>query len=166
MDFLTVFQKTVLALAIVFSILTLAMVFYTLMHRSNYRSTFVKVLFTIITPMITFIMWFACLFAGLEVLGSNELYIFLISIVCGAALMGIAYGGAYLIHYLMKKKNPEIDEAEVDQEEVEEIEDEQEEAEGEQEEAEDEQEDVEAEADQDEQTADAETSQNEANDNQ
>lgn len=159
MDFLTVFQKTVLALAIVFSILTLAMVFYTLMHRSNYRSTFVKVLFTIITPMITFIMWFACLFAGLEVLGSNELYIFLISIVCGAALMGIAYGGAYLIHYLMKKKNPEIDEAEVDQEEVEEIEDEQEEAE-------DEQEDVETEADQDEQTADAETSQNEANDNQ
>lgn len=155
MDFLTVFQKTVLALAIVFSILTLAMVFYTLMHRSNYRSTFVKVLFTIITPMITFIMWFACLFAGLEVLGSNELYIFLISIVCGAALMGIAYGGAYLIHYLIKKKNPEIDEIEAEQEEVEEIEDEQEEAE-------DEQEDVETEADQDEQTADAETSQDKA----
>lgn len=155
MDFLTVFQKTVLALAIVFSILTLAVVFYTLMHRSKYRSTFIKVLFTIITPMITFIMWFACLFAGLEVLGSNELYIFLISIVCGAALMGIAYGGAYLIHYLMKKKNPQIDEAEVDQEEVEEIEDEQEEAE-------DEQEDVETEADQDEQTADAETSQDKA----
>ena len=157
MDFLTVFQKTVLALAIVFSILTLAVVFYTLMHRSKYRSTFIKVLFTIITPMITFIMWFACLFAGLEVLGSNELYIFLISIVCGAALMGIAYGGAYLIHYLMKKKNPEIDEIEAEQEEVEETEDEQEEAE-------DEQEDVETEADQDEQTADAETSQNEADD--
>ena len=157
MDFLTVFQKTVLALAIVFSILTLAMVFYTLMHRSKYRSTFIKVLFTIITPMITFIMWFACLFAGLEVLGSNELYIFLISIVCGAALMGIAYGGAYLIHYVMKKKNPEIDEAEAEQEEIEETEDEQEEAE-------DEQEDVETETDQDEQTADAETSQNEAND--
>lgn len=157
MDFLTVFQKTVLALAIVFSILTLAVVFYTLMHRSKYRSTFVKVLFTIITPMITFIMWFACLFAGLEVLGSNELYIFLISIVCGAALMGIAYGGAYLIHYLMKKKNPEIDEIEVEQEEVEETEDEQEEAE-------DEQEDVETEADQDEQASDAEASQDKADD--
>ena len=110
MEFLTVFQKTTLALAIVFSILTLAIVFYSLMHTTKYKSPFVKVLFTIIIPMITFIMWFACLFAGVGILNSNELYIFLISIVCGAGLMGIAYGIAYLIYYLIKRKNSNFDE--------------------------------------------------------
>ncbi len=111
MEFLSVFQKTTLALAIVFSILTLAIVFYTLMHTTKFKSPFMKVLFTIITPMVTFIMWFACMFAGLGVLNSNELYIFLISIVCGAGLMGLAYGIAYLIYYLIKRKNADYDEA-------------------------------------------------------
>ncbi len=122
MEFLSTFQKTTLALAIVFSILTLAIVFYTLMHTSKFKSPFVKVLFTIVTPMITFIMWFACMFAGLGVLNSNELYIFLISIVCGAGLMGLAYGIAYLIYYLIKRKNANYDNAEDEEEnQIEEI---------------------------------------------
>ena len=103
-NFLTPFQITTFVLGIVFSILTIAMVFYTLRHPNGYRSTFVKVLFTIILPMITFIMWFACAFAAYGIFESSALYIMLLSIACGAALSGLAFLVAWLINkYAVKK---------------------------------------------------------------
>lgn len=103
-NFLTPFQITTFVLGIVFSILTIAMVFYTLRHPNGYRSTFVKVLFTIILPMITFIMWFACAFAAYGIFDSSALYIMLLSIACGAALSGLAFLVAWLINkYAVKK---------------------------------------------------------------
>lgn len=103
-NFLTPFQITTFVLGIVFSILTIAMVFYTLRHPNGYRNTFVKVLFTLILPMITFIMWFACAFAAYAIFDSSELYIMLLSIACGAALSGLAFLTAWLISkYAVKK---------------------------------------------------------------
>ncbi len=103
-DFLTPFQITTFVLGIVFSILTIAMVFYTLRHENGYRNTFIKVLFTLILPMITFIMWFACAFAAYAIFDSSELYIMLLSIACGAALSGLSYLIAWLISkYAVKK---------------------------------------------------------------
>lgn len=103
-DFLTPFQITTFVLGIVFSILTIAMVFYTLRHENGYRNTFIKVLFTLILPMITFILWFACAFAAYAIFDSSELYIMLLSIACGAALSGLSYLIAWLISkYAVKK---------------------------------------------------------------
>lgn len=103
-NFLTPFQITTFVLGIVFSILTIAMVFYTLRHPNGYRNTFIKVLFTLILPMITFIMWFACAFAAYAIFDSSELYIMLLSIACGAALSGLAFLVAWLISkYAVKK---------------------------------------------------------------
>ena len=104
MNFLTPFQITTFVLGIVFSILTIAMVFFTLRHPNGYRNTFVKVLFTIILPMVTFIMWFACAFAAYAIFDSSELYIMLLSILCGALLSGLAFLAAWLINkYAVKK---------------------------------------------------------------
>ena len=103
-NFLTPFQITTFVLGIVFSILTIAVVFYTLRHPNGYRNTFIKVLFTLILPMITFIMWFACAFAAYAIFDSSELYIMLLSIACGAALSGLAFLVAWLISkYAVKK---------------------------------------------------------------
>lgn len=114
-EFLSTFQLTTFVLGIVFSILTIAVVFYTLRHPDRYRSLFVKILFTIIVPFIMFMMWFACVFAAYEILDSNELYIMLISIACGAAVMGLVVGVAYLIERIVKNK----EQANEEQEEVE-----------------------------------------------
>ncbi len=103
--FLSVFQQTTFILGIVFAILTLAVVFYNLMHKAEYKSVFVKILFTIITPLVMFIMWFSCLFAGIGAFNSNEVYVFLMSIVCGIAVMALTYGIAKLIEILLEKKN-------------------------------------------------------------
>ena len=81
-EFLTTFQLTTFVLGIVFSILTIAVVFYTLRHPNGYRSTFLKILFTVIIPFIMFVMWFACVFAAYEILDANELYIMLIHFPC------------------------------------------------------------------------------------
>ena len=114
-EFLSTFQLTTFVLGIVFSILTIAVVFYTLRHPDRYRSLFVKILFTIIVPFIMFMMWFACVFAAYEILDSNELYIMLIAIACGAAVMGLVVGVAYLIERIVKNK----EQANEEQEEVE-----------------------------------------------
>ena len=118
-EFLSTFQLTTFVLGIVFSILTIAVVFYTLRHPDRYRSLFVKILFTIIVPFVMFMMWFACVFAAYEILDSNELYIMLISIACGAAVMGLVVGVAYLIERIVKNK----EQANEEQEEIEEVED-------------------------------------------
>lgn len=96
-NFLTPFQLTTFVLGIVFSILTLAMVFYTLRHPRGYRNTILKVLFTFILPMITLIMWFMCIFAAYEIFES-ELYTILLSLGCGAAVSGLTYLVAWLIN--------------------------------------------------------------------
>ena len=103
-EFLTTFQLTTFVLGIVFSILTIAVVFYTLRHPNGYRSTFLKILFTVIIPFIMFVMWFACVFAAYEILDANELYIMLISLACGVGVMGITIGIAFLINYIAKNK--------------------------------------------------------------
>lgn len=103
-EFLTTFQLTTFVLGIVFSILTIAVVFYTLRHPNGYRSTFLKILFTVIIPFIMFVMWFACVFAAYEILDSNELYIMLISLACGVGVIGITIGIAFLINYIVKNK--------------------------------------------------------------
>lgn len=111
-EFLSTFQLTTFVLGIVFSILTIAVVFYTLRHPDRYRSLFVKILFTIIVPFIMFMMWFACVFAAYEILDSNELYIMLIAIACGAAVMGLVVGVAYLIERIVKNKEQTNEEQE------------------------------------------------------
>lgn len=103
-EFLTTFQLTTFVLGIVFSILTIAVVFYTLRHPNGYRSTFLKILFTVIIPFIMFVMWFACVFAAYEILDANELYIMLISLACGVGVIGITIGIAFLINYIVKNK--------------------------------------------------------------
>lgn len=103
-EFLTTFQLTTFVLGIVFSILTIAVVFYTLRHPNGYRSTFLKILFTVIIPFIMFVMWFACVFAAYEILDANELYIMLISLACGVGVVGITIGIAFLINYIVKNK--------------------------------------------------------------
>ena len=113
-EFLSTFQLTTFVLGIVFSILTIAVVFYTLRHPDRYRSLFVKILFTIIVPFIMFMMWFACVFAAYEILDSNELYIMLIAIACGAAVMGLVVGVAYLIERIVKNKEQANEEQEVE----------------------------------------------------
>lgn len=85
-EFLTDFQLITFVLGIVFSILTIAMVFFTLRHKGEYRSTFVKVLFTFVLPMCTFAMWFASVFAAYKIFNSEELYIMLLAIGCGIVL--------------------------------------------------------------------------------
>lgn len=103
-NLLSPFQITTFVLGIVFSILSIAMIFFTLRHENGYRNTFLKVLFTIILPMVTFIMWFACSFAAYGIFKSSELYIMLLSIACGAAVSGLAFLVAWLINkYAVKK---------------------------------------------------------------
>ena len=108
-EFLSAFQLTTFVLGIVFSILTIAMVFFTLRQTREYRSTFTKVLFTFILPMITFIMWFACVFAAYEIFNSDELYIMLLAIGCGAALSGIICFIAWIINKAVSKKAKKVE---------------------------------------------------------
>ncbi len=100
---LTPFQLTTFVLGIVFSILTIAMVFYTLRHKGQYRSNFVKVLFTFVLPMITFAMWFASVFAAYNLFNSEELYIMLLAIGCGIVLSLITAFVAWVISKCMTK---------------------------------------------------------------
>ncbi len=113
-EFLTAFQLTTFILGIVFSILTIAMVFFTLKRPGGYRNTFLQVLFTVILPMITFIMWFACVFAAYNIFEGSELYIMLLSIGCGVVLTGITTLVAWIIHRFICK--PEHDEEVEEQE--------------------------------------------------
>lgn len=97
-NFLTPFQLTTFVLGIVFSILTIGMVFYTLRRPSGYRSTVLKVIFTFILPGVTMMLWFACMFAAYGIFESNELYIMLLSLGCGAAVSGLSFLVAWLIN--------------------------------------------------------------------
>ncbi len=97
-NFLTPFQLTTFVLGIVFSILTIGMVFYTLRRPSGYRSTVLKVIFTFILPGVTLMLWFACVFAAYGIFESNELYIMLLSLGCGAAVSGLTFLVAWLIN--------------------------------------------------------------------
>ena len=97
-NFLTPFQLTTLVLGIVFSILTIGMVFYTLRRPSGYRNTVLKVIFTFILPGVTMMLWFACVFAAYGIFESNELYIMLLSLGCGAAISGLTFLVAWLIN--------------------------------------------------------------------
>lgn len=97
-NFLTPFQLTTFVLGIVFSILTIGMVFYTLRRPSGYRSTVLKVIFTFILPGVTMMLWFACMFAAYGIFESNELYIMLLSLGCGAAVSGLTFLVAWLIN--------------------------------------------------------------------
>lgn len=96
-NFLTPFQLATFVLGIVFSILTIGMVFYTLRHPRGYRSNVLKVIFTFILPAATIIMWFMCIFAAYEIFES-ELYTILLSMGCGAAVSGLTYLIAWLIN--------------------------------------------------------------------
>lgn len=97
-NFLTPFQLTTFVLGIVFSILTIGMVFYTLRRPSGYRNTVLKVIFTFILPGVTLMLWFACVFAAYGIFESNELYIMLLSLGCGAAISGLTFFVAWLIN--------------------------------------------------------------------
>ena len=97
-NFLTPFQLTTFVLGIVFSILTIGMVFYTLRRPSGYRNTVLKVIFTFILPGVTLMLWFACVFAAYGIFESNELYIMLLSLGCGAAISGLTFLVAWLIN--------------------------------------------------------------------
>ena len=97
-NFLTPFQLTTFVLGIVFSILTIGMVFYTLRRPSGYRNTVLKVIFTFILPGVTMMLWFACVFAAYGIFESNELYIMLLSLGCGAAISGLTFLVAWLIN--------------------------------------------------------------------
>lgn len=97
-NFLTPFQLTTFVLGIVFSILTIGMVFYTLRRPSGYRNTVLKVIFTFILPGVTLMLWFACVFAAYGIFESNELYIMLLSLGCGAAVSGLTFLVAWLIN--------------------------------------------------------------------
>lgn len=120
-NFLTPFQLTTFVLGIVFSILTIAMVFYTLRHPRGYRNNILKVIFTFILPSVTLIMWFMCIFAAYEIFKS-ELYTIFLSMGCGAAVAGLTYLIAWLINkgYGKTTSEEETEELEAELAEVEE----------------------------------------------
>lgn len=120
-NFLTPFQLTTFVLGIVFSILTIAMVFYTLRHPRGYRNNILKVIFTFILPSVTIIMWFMCIFAAYEIFES-ELYTIFLSMGCGAAVAGLTYLVAWLINkgYGKTTNEEETEELEAELAEVEE----------------------------------------------
>lgn len=120
-NFLTPFQLTTFVLGIVFSILTIGMVFYTLRRPSGYRSTVLKVIFTFILPGVTMMLWFACMFAAYGIFESNELYIMLLSLGCGAAVSGLTFLVAWLINRNYGKTTAE-EEAEEEAKAIEEAE--------------------------------------------
>ncbi len=97
LNLLTPFQLTTFVLAIVFSILSLATIFYTLKKPNAYKSDITKTIFVLVIPMMTYIFWFASVFAACGVFNSSELYIILLSIACGFALTLISIIIAYLI---------------------------------------------------------------------
>lgn len=127
-NFLTPFQLTTFVLGIVFSILTIGMVFYTLRRPSGYRSTVLKVIFTFILPGVTLMLWFACVFAAYGIFESNELYIMLLSLGCGAAVSGLTFLVAWLINRNYGKTTAE-EEADEEAKAIEEEEEEEENAE-------------------------------------
>ncbi len=108
--FLTDFQLVTFVLGITFSILSVAMVFYSLRHPDGFRNTFLKVLFIVVLPMITYTMWFACVFAAYEIFNSSELYIMLLSLACGIALGGLTTLIAWGIHRLYIRRQREYEE--------------------------------------------------------
>lgn len=95
--FLSPFQLTTFVLGIVFSILTISFVFYTLTHPNGYRNEILKTIFTFILPSVTMVMWFMCVFAAYEIFES-ELYIILLSFGCGIVIAGLMYLIAWLIN--------------------------------------------------------------------
>lgn len=107
--YLTPFQLTTLVLGIVFSILTIAVVFHSFRIHFDYKNTFIKVLFILIIPMITYFMWFACILAACVYLSELfELYIILISLACALALSGLTYLIAWAIEKYTSPKKQEV----------------------------------------------------------
>ncbi len=106
--YLTSFQLITFVLGIVFSILTIAVVFHTFRIRFDYKHTFVKVLFVLIIPMITYFMWFACIFAAFGIFNSSELYIILLSLGCAIVLSAITYFLAWAVERKTAPKTEEV----------------------------------------------------------
>lgn len=123
-NFLTPFQLATFVLGIVFSILTIGIVFYTLRHPRGYSNNVVKVIFTFVIPMVAITMWFMCIFAAYEIF-EKELYSILLAMGCGAVVAGLTYWVAWTINknYGKTSNEEEVEElaeinAELDAEEA------------------------------------------------
>lgn len=110
---LSVFQITALVVSIVFTILALGEIFYTLKNKGNItKSPVLRFCLVIIIPFVAISSWALTILSSIEAFANNEAISIIVALVIGAGLCLASYFIAKAIEF-SKKDNNEDDEVEV-----------------------------------------------------
>lgn len=110
---LSVFQITALVVSIVFTILALGEIFYTLKNKGNVtKSPVLRFCVVIIIPFVAISAWALTILSSIEAFANNEAISIVVALVIGAGLCLATYFIAKAIEF-SKKDNKEDEEVEI-----------------------------------------------------